>query len=91
MISSVVSRKTDLKPWVNLVSVKSKVVNKVAVQSTLFSAEWTRPHKLVLRADHVTVSLHFTATLQELFLLVLVSYKNHTVLHLESHIFLQWC
>jgi hypothetical protein len=28
-LSSVVSRKTDLKPWVNMVSVKSIVVNKV--------------------------------------------------------------
>jgi hypothetical protein len=37
-------------------------VNNSLDKSPVFTVEWTRPHKLVLRADHVTVPLHFMAT-----------------------------
>jgi hypothetical protein len=50
-LSSVVSRKTDLKPWVNFVSVKSKVVNKstytckqLSDKFPLFSCDWKIRH-----------------------------------------------
>jgi hypothetical protein len=53
-ISSVVSRNTDLKSWVNLVSVKSEVVNKVAVHehvnNSLTNLPYFRPNGL----DHTS-------------------------------------